>query len=196
MRNKYTKENLENAIKTNVSMAGVMRYFGVKPSGGTHYYLKNKAIEWKIDMSHFTGQAHLKGKTHNWSHKTPINEFLIKHSKCSRGNLKYRLIKENILINECSICKQQSFWNNKPLIMILDHINGVNDDNRKENLRLICPNCNTQQLTFCGKNLIKVSNEEILKIIKEFGIEIGSKKLNLTKNGVRYRLKQMKNINN
>jgi hypothetical protein len=36
--------------------------------------------------------------------------------------------------------------------MILDHINGINNDNRIENLRMICPNCNSQQKTFAGRN--------------------------------------------
>lgn len=34
----------------------------------------------------------------------------------------------------------------------LDHINGINTDNRLENLRLLCPNCHSLTPTFCGKN--------------------------------------------
>jgi hypothetical protein len=43
-------------------------------------------------------------------------------------------------------------WLGKPLVLILDHINGKHNDHRLVNLRLLCPNCNSQQPTFAGKN--------------------------------------------
>lgn len=54
--------------------------------------------------------------------------------------------------NKCSICQQENIWNNKPLIMILDHINGIPDDWNVSNLRLVCPNCDTQLDTYKSKN--------------------------------------------
>lgn len=50
---------------------------------------------------------------------------------------------------KCSICGQEPFWQGKPLTLILDHINGKNHDDRLENLRWVCPNCN-QQLDTTG----------------------------------------------
>jgi hypothetical protein len=47
-------------------------------------------------------------------------------------------------------------WNGKPLKLVLDHINGVNGDNRVENLQFLCPNCNSQQNTHGGSNKGKV----------------------------------------
>lgn len=52
----------------------------------------------------------------------------------------------------CSVCNQEPLWNDKELIMILDHINGIPDDWRPENLRLVCPNCDTQLSTYKSKN--------------------------------------------
>lgn len=43
-------------------------------------------------------------------------------------------------------------WHNKPLIMELDHINGIHTDNREDNLRLLCPNCHAQTPTYKAKN--------------------------------------------
>jgi len=44
-------------------------------------------------------------------------------------------------------------------VLVLDHINGVNNDNRLENLRFLCPNCNSQTATFAGKHIPKPKKE-------------------------------------
>jgi len=80
---------------------------------------------------------------------------MTKNSSYGRGPLKKRLLKNGMLKNECYICGIKNEWNGKSLVMVLDHINGINDDNRLENLRMLCPNCNSQQDTFCGRRLKK-----------------------------------------
>lgn len=51
----------------------------------------------------------------------------------------------------CAVCGQQPTWNNKPLVLQLDHIDGDSDNNALTNIRLICPNCHTQTDTFGTK---------------------------------------------
>ena len=50
-------------------------------------------------------------------------------------------------------------WNGMKISLILDHINGVSSDDRIENLRIVCPNCNAGLDTFAGKNILK--NKEL-----------------------------------
>ena len=52
----------------------------------------------------------------------------------------------------CVICGMENIWNGKPLNFILDHINGDASNNHEENLRLICPNCDSQLDTYKSKN--------------------------------------------
>jgi hypothetical protein len=52
----------------------------------------------------------------------------------------------------CSVCNMEPYWNNSELVMILDHINGIPDDWRISNLRLVCPNCDSQLNTYKSKN--------------------------------------------
>jgi hypothetical protein len=54
--------------------------------------------------------------------------------------------------NTCSICNINGIWNNKPIRLWVDHINGLATDNTWTNFRLICPNCDSQLETCRAKN--------------------------------------------
>lgn len=69
----------------------------------------------------------------------------------TRTSIRKIIIKENLIEYKCSECGIQT-WNNKPLSLHLDHINGRSNDNRLENLRFLCPNCHSQTETYTGKN--------------------------------------------
>ena len=72
---------------------------------------------------------------------------LVLRNAKSRTNVKRRLLCEGLLEPRCSWCGISS-WARKPLSIQLDHINGVNDDYRLENLRMLCPNCHSLTDTY------------------------------------------------
>lgn len=79
-------------------------------------------------------------------------DVFVENSSYPRHRLKERIVKNNLIPYKCACCGMSSVWNDLPLVLQLDHINGVNNDNRLENIRFLCPNCHSQQGTYAGKN--------------------------------------------
>lgn len=77
---------------------------------------------------------------------------LVEHSTYNRADLKRRLFETDLKARVCELCGQGEIWNGRRIALILDHINGVRDDNRLENLRIVCPNCAAGLDTHCGRN--------------------------------------------
>ena len=77
-------------------------------------------------------------------------------------NLKKRLYNEGLKERKCELCGQDENWQGKHMSLILDHINGINNDNRIENLRIVCPNCDATLPTFSGRN-VKTKYNVVLK---------------------------------
>jgi len=75
-------------------------------------------------------------------------EVFIENSTYARHHIKKRIIEENMIDYECSLCENQGEWMGKKLPLVLDHINGINNDNRIENLRFLCSNCDSQLPTY------------------------------------------------
>lgn len=92
--------------------------------------------------------------------------------------------------NLCSICGQESMWNDKPLQLQIDHKDGDRENNNPKNLRLICPNCHTQTETYSGRNIngYIVSDDVLLKALNELlSIPHALISVGLVKNGRSYR---------
>jgi hypothetical protein len=81
----------------------------------------------------------------------PLSEWLVRGCRVARIHVKNRLLAAGLKDNRCERCGI-SDWEGRPLVMALHHINGVKDDNRLENLELLCPNCHSQTGNFAGRN--------------------------------------------
>ena len=169
MRCAFMHNNTEilNIIKESTSISQVLNKLGLKAAGGNYRTFNRFVKKHNIDTSHFTGMLWSKGKT--LPPKRDIYEYLEGGVRITSHSLKQRLIKENIFEHKCYICNLKD-WMGKPIPIELDHINGDHEDNRIENLRILCPNCHAQTETYRAKNRrdkkpIKVKEEPIKKSI-------------------------------
>lgn len=148
---KYTDEQFIEAVRSSTSVSEVLTKLGLKPAGGNYEQFWSNTKRLQIDTSHFTGQAHLKNKNHDWATKRSLSEILIENIYTNSYRLKRRLIFERIFSHKCSLCENFE-WLGKAIPLELEHINGIKTDNRLINLCLLCPNCHAQTPTYRGKN--------------------------------------------
>lgn len=158
-RRSYTKEEFIDAWTSARSIADCAKKLGLSIYGTTNTTLKMTAKSLHLSSDHMTGQGwrSVDRETKCGTVAKPIEYYLTENGQMSSSNLKRRLLKEKILEYRCSApyCANpetviDGFTGEiVPTPLTLDHINGVNNDNRLENLRLICANCDRMNPTFC-----------------------------------------------
>lgn len=146
---RYGETEAREAVAASYSYSEVLRRLGLRPAGGNHALLRKYVDQvWRIPTDHFDHGASARRPGPS---AKPLPEVMVRNSTYSRGKLKRRLFEEGLKRRRCEICGQGERWQGRWMSLILDHINGVPDDNRLENLRIVCPNCAATLDTHCGR---------------------------------------------
>lgn len=149
---RYLDEQVGVAIEKSFSWRETAYSLGLNgDAGSNNRTLKKIAKKYNFDFSHFKGQGWNLGK--DSPNAIPLDQLLIKGSGARSDPLKKKLIKKGMLKEQCSECGQLPIWNEKPLTLELDHIDGDNTNNEFSNLRILCLHCHSQTLTFRGRKL-------------------------------------------
>ena len=109
----------------------------------------------EFDASHSTSQFCSSECSQKQKHEESYKYFLEHPENYNRGNYTPKNFKNDFLKEQnevCAICGSSQIHNGKPLVFILDHIDGDASNNRRNNLRMICPNCDSQLPTYKSKN--------------------------------------------
>lgn len=151
---KYTLTQLRQSVLESISIRDCLLKLDVAIHGGNYDIFKKACAYYNVDISHFKGQSSTAGKKTGYEPKNKISlDSILQglHPTYQTGHLNKRLLREGIFSHICSSCGGTT-WMGKEIPLELDHINGINNDHRLENLRLLCPNCHAQTDTYCGKN--------------------------------------------
>lgn len=145
----WDEKNLKMAVADSDCKSDVLRKLGISTKSGNFQTLDRYLKKYGIN----DGKLKYDNKRGNkWVKKYTNDDVFCENSPMSGKNIKRRIISENLLEYKCCECNIINEWNGKKLQLQLDHINGINDDNRIENLRFLCPNCHSQTDNYAAKN--------------------------------------------
>lgn len=148
---RFTRQEIEQFVKESTSYAQLADKIGYSKNSGSSIKMIRETIEkLELDVSHFTGQGWLSGKTYESKRYVPFDEY-IKGDCIQTNKLRKKLLKEGLKEHICECCGNTT-WNDMPIPLEVHHEDGNNANNQIENLRLLCPNCHALTDTYRGKN--------------------------------------------
>ena len=128
---------------------------GLRPAGGNYFILKRRIADYQISTDHLKGHGWSRGMRIERKPKHSLAEVLVKNSPYPSYKLKRRLFAAGLKSPWCEECGWAQEAEDGRVPLELDHINGERQDNRLENLRILCPNCHSLKVTHRGLNIRK-----------------------------------------
>ncbi|BCK70982.1 hypothetical protein Srufu_049350 [Streptomyces libani subsp. rufus] len=149
---RWSRETLEDVVALSANMYEVLRRLGLDPVGGQHTHLSRRIRTLGIDISHFSPHGRrTAGARRRCSPEAILVEGEITARRVPSSRLKAAMLALGA-DERCVLCGAGTMWRNRPLPLEVDHIDGNWRNNRRENLRLLCPNCHSTTDSYRGRN--------------------------------------------
>ena len=153
----YTDESLIEVCSKLSNYSQILLHFNIKNAGGNYYTLKKNIKRLNIDISHFTINGNKRCQNNN-NKKYELGDYIEGNTKWHSHALRLKLISLGLKTHCCEGCGL-SEWTDfitkevKKIPIDLDHIDGNKDNNKLENLRILCPNCHRNTPTHGRRNV-------------------------------------------
>ena len=177
---KLTDKEFSDLVKSSLNISEVLFKLGYTTVGNSWGYsqVKQRMQDLNLSGKDFRGKSTIADC--NEKKEIDASKLLCENSKHARNILRSYILRNKLLPYTCAICGITE-WQGKTLSLELDHINGINNDNRIENLRFLCPNCHSQTTTYGAKNKQKVESkyelsDELKNLIISSYIELKNQK--------------------
>jgi hypothetical protein len=147
------REPLAAAVAGARSMAGVLRALGLPDTGAARTRVRRGLEAHELSTAHFTGQAHRRGTVDPT--RKPAGEILRRRAPGSprvKTAVLRRALDDLGVPRVCTACGTGDTWQGRRLVLEIDHVNGDRLDNRRENLRYLCPSCHSQTGGFARRS--------------------------------------------
>ncbi|MFD6797309.1 HNH endonuclease [Streptomyces cyaneofuscatus] len=140
---------LAEAVAASRSLAGVLKALGLGNNGTARARVKRDIETYGLSTAHFTGQGHGRGtRSPNRKSAAEILQRLSTGAPRTKTAQLRRALDDVGVPHVCAGCGTGDTWRGRRLVLEIDHINGDRLDNRRENLRYLCPSCHSQTQTF------------------------------------------------
>lgn len=150
-----SKEDLTNLIRQSGSLRHALSQLGYPCHGSTFYRFKEALADKGVELSLLGLDA---PKRKHARKRTAAKDVLTVDSGFAGQFARRVIIREELVPRVCAICNGGETWNGLPLVLRMDHVNGIRNDHRLDNLRFVCPNCDSQLPTFTGRNVKHVKS--------------------------------------
>jgi len=148
----WTIIQLKDAVKNCFSYRQVLSKLGLREAGGNYEQLKYYIAEHKLNTKHFKGRGWNAGMVGIGKPRRSLEMILVKGSNFQSFKLKKRLFTAKLKPEYCEECNWAQKTDDGYLPLELHHINGDRNDNRIENLLVLCPNCHCLKSNHRGRN--------------------------------------------
>ncbi|MGW6619567.1 HNH endonuclease signature motif containing protein [Streptomyces erythrochromogenes] len=144
--------DLRLAVPSAASYADLMRALGMEVNDVNHRRLRRQVARIGLDVAHFTRRPW--GKQPAATARPVAPDTLVlrpEGSTRSKRSRLHRALQEVGVPYACAWCGNPGEWQGRPITLQIDHVNGDWLDDRRENLRYLCPNCHALTDTWCRK---------------------------------------------
>ncbi|MFJ2906715.1 HNH endonuclease [Streptomyces sp. NPDC091279] len=146
------EDALRDLVARSTSYADVMRGLGLDVNDTNHRRVRRAAARLGLDTGHFTRRAW--GRPERPAPEPTADRVLVvlpDHAARTNRTRLHRALSEIGVPYACSNCGNEGEWLGQPITLQIDHVNGEWRDNRRENLRYLCPNCHALTETWCRR---------------------------------------------